>query len=190
MTNANSIASTPSDWFARRWMRWLLVGSVTVNLLIGGLVIGRIIGHPDGERPGMVRDLGFGVYNDALSKDDKQALRRAFLAKAPQFREARKQMRADMAGLLASLRATPFDPADLKAKLDKQNARTAAQLALGQDLIRELLLDMAPEARLAFADRLEERLRHGPGDRGADHGPDHDPDPKAAPPAPKPAPAP
>ena len=44
--------------------------------------------------------------------------------------------------------------------METQRQRVAAQLELGQGLMRDLLVAMTPEARLAFADRLEARLRH------------------------------
>lgn len=164
MSDLNTSGDKAAIKVDRRWWHWAFAASVALNLLVGGWIVGKIIGH-EGARDGMVRDLGFGVFSDALSKEEKQALRQSFFTKAPEFRQARKQMRTDMEALLAALRADPFNSADLEEKLDQQNTRIAAQLALGQQLIRDLLVKMTPEARLAFADRLEDRLRHGPGDR-------------------------
>ena len=49
----------------------------------------------------------------------------------------------------------------LSAVLETQRARLALRLDVGQGLMRDFLLAMSPEARLAFADRLEQRLHHG-----------------------------
>ena len=41
-----------------------------------------------------VRDLGFGPFTEALNREDRAALRQAFLAKAPDLRQARQRVRA------------------------------------------------------------------------------------------------
>jgi hypothetical protein len=51
-----------------------------------------------------------------------------------------------------------------------QQGRMAARLETGQALMRDFLTAMSPEARLAFADRLEDRLSHGGGGDGDDDG--------------------
>lgn len=163
-----------------RALRIALAVSVALNLAVAGLFAGMALHHggfgPD--RDG-VRDLGFGPFTEALSREDRAALRQAFLAKAPDLRQARREMMADQRDLLAALRAEPFDAAKLSEVMAAQQGRMAARLETGQALMRDFLTAMSPEARLAFADRLEERLSHG---RGRDGGGDDDGDKdKAAP---------
>jgi uncharacterized membrane protein len=145
-----------------RGLRIALAVSVAVNLGILGMVAGAWFNHasPNG-RGGDFRDLGFGPFTEALSPADRVALRKAFIAKMPDLREARRAMRQTQQDLLAALRADPFDRARLEAVLVTQSDRSASQLAMGQALLKDLLLQMTPEARLGFADRLEERLSHG-----------------------------
>jgi hypothetical protein len=45
-----------------------------------------------------------------------------------------------------------------------QQDHLAARLALGSDAMRDFLVSLSAQDRLAFADRLEERLLHGPKD--------------------------
>lgn len=144
-----------------RWLHWGLAASVAINLAVAGLVVGTIWRGQVDPRRDFVRDLGFGVYSEALSPEDRKALRQSFRDKMPEFRKARAEMGQDLRDILTALRADPFDPEALKARLATQNQRSAGQLALGQELIRDLMLGMSPDARLAFADRLEDRLRHG-----------------------------
>ena len=59
------------------------------------------------------------------------------------------------------MRADPFDPAALKAALAALEARNAERLELGRTLIETRLIEMSPEERAAFADRLEKGLRRG-----------------------------
>ena len=161
----------PASRNGLRWLHWGLAASVAINLAVAGLVVGAIWRGQDGQRRDFVRDLGFGVYSEALSPEDRKALRQSFREKMPEFRKARVEMGQDLQGILSALRANPFDAEALKARLLTKNQRSAGQLALGQELIRDLMLGMSPEARLAFADRLEGRLRHGKdrsGDKAAD----------------------
>jgi uncharacterized membrane protein len=148
-----------SDKTSKR-LRWALVASLAVNFAVAGMVIGARF-HNDGPRGGFARELNFGAFTEALSHEDRDKLRAAVMAKAPDMRAARRQMREDMAAVLTALRATPFDANALEAALSVQNRRMASQLELGQGLLREFLLSMSAEARSAFADRLEDRLRRG-----------------------------
>lgn len=155
-----------------RGLRWALAISVALNLAVVGGVIGAAINAGEmGPRADFARDLGFGPFTEALKPEERDVLRKAFLARAPELRNARRQNWADMAGLLAALRAEPFDAGRLSELLTAQNQRMAGQLALGQAMMRDFLIEMEPTARRNFADRLEERLRHRRSD-GPDAGPD------------------
>ncbi len=142
-----------------RGLRISLAVSVAINLAVVGLIAGAAFNH--GSPPGRasVRDLGFGPFTEALSRDERNALRRAYLDKAPDLRATGKAIRRDMTDLLAALRADPFDADQLARVLDSQGARLAQQMAVGQQLMRDFFIAMPPEARRAFADRLEAGLR-------------------------------
>lgn len=143
-----------------RGVRIALGVSVALNLLVVGLVAGAVL-RDGGPRERMVRDLDFGPFTEALSREDRAALRRAFLQRSPGMQDMRQQMRQDFRALLAALRAEPFDPDALRGVLVNQQARMAERVSLGQELMLERLSVMAPQERAAFADRLEQRLRHG-----------------------------
>jgi Spy/CpxP family protein refolding chaperone len=143
-------------------LRIALAVSVALNLAVAGLAAGAFFTHggPMG-RGGDVRELGFGPFTEALSRDERDQLRKAFMAKRPEFRQARRDKRQDLQNLLTALRADPFDPAQLQALLGAQSQRLAQQMDLGQNLLSDLLLQMTPEARQAFADRLQQGLQRG-----------------------------
>ena len=158
---------------AGRGLRIALAVSVALNLAVAGLFAGSVLkDHEDGGPRG-VREIGFGPFSEALSHADRKAMRAALIAKMPELRQARQEARQDAQNLLAVLRAVPFDPAQLTALLEAQRARMAGRLEVGQELMRDLLVGMTPEARQAFADRLEKRLQHDPkgGPEGFDAGP-------------------
>ncbi|OYU40041.1 MAG: hypothetical protein CFE33_05590 [Pseudorhodobacter sp. PARRP1] len=145
-----------------RGLRIALAVSVALNLAVAGLFAGSVLkDHEDGGPRG-VREIGFGPFSEALSREDRRALRGALIAKMPELRQARHEARQDAQNLLAVLRATPFDAAQLTAVLEAQRVRMAGRFEVGQSLMRDLLVGMTPEARQAFADRLENRLQHDP----------------------------
>lgn len=144
-----------------RGLRIALGLSLAVNLLILGLVAGAAL-HGPPDRSKMERDLNFGPFAEALRPEDRRALRREILQRAPELRESRDRMRLDLAGLLEALRADPFDPVRLEAVMNAQQERLAGQIALGANVIRDYLTGLDAAERRAFADRLEHSLNRGP----------------------------
>lgn len=138
------------------WTKALLVVSLGLNLLIAGLAAGAFLrdGSPRGGR-----DFGLGPLSEALSREDRKALRAAFLERHPDARADRRAMRAEFDALLAALRADPFDPAALDTALAAVAHRNAELLATGRDLVAARLKAMDAAARIEFADRLESGLR-------------------------------
>jgi uncharacterized membrane protein len=155
MTAADPLATrTP------RWVQALLVLSLAANLMVAGLVAGAWL--RDGPPGATGRDPGFGPFAGALSDDDRRALRRAFLSRMPEMRENRMALRADMQGVLAALRAQPFDAAALDSAMDTALARLGERISVGQTLLFERIAAMDSAERAAFADRLETALARGP----------------------------
>ena len=162
-TNGDMPDKPVSPVSSGRWLRIALAVSLAINLGIGGVVAGAMFRNRGGMHDGMMaRDLGFGPFTEALSKDDRGALRRAFLAKVPELRDGRRAMKKDFSALLEELRAVPFDEVALRDVFDRQNQRNTERLKLGQDLIFDLVVAMTTEARQAFAGRLEAQLARGP----------------------------
>lgn len=156
-----------------RLLRAALAVSVALNLAVAGIVVGSLF-HKDGARgpAAMTRDLGFGPFNEALSPQDRRALREWLQQRAPELRTANAQRRADLVALQAALRADPLVPEDLTRALDTMRARLEGQLTLGHQALGAVILAMPAGERLALAERLERGLRRGAegarGDRSVD----------------------
>lgn len=169
MSPSEPAAPLPSPAPSRRGLKIALAVSVALNLAVLGVVAGAVLrGGP--MRDQMVRDLGFGPFAEALTDTDRVALRRAFMQHSPGLRDLRETMRQDMANVLAALRAAPFDPAALQSALAAQEERLTGQLRLGQELLADRIGAMTEAERLAFADRLEMSLQHGPHGGGPGEG--------------------
>ncbi|MEZ5779271.1 MAG: periplasmic heavy metal sensor [Paracoccaceae bacterium] len=138
-----------------RWLKPALAVSLILNLLVAGIVVGAVAGHHRGDERMSTRDGSFGPYTEALSRSDRSALRRAFLAASPDRAAMRREEAEDYGRLIAALRADPFDPADVEAVIGTQEARLTARVALGRQLLTERIAAMSPAQREAFAERIE-----------------------------------
>ena len=143
-----------------RGIKIALAVSVALNLAVVGLAAGAWL--KDGPTRGMPRDLSFGPFSEALSDEDRRALRKALFDRAPAFRETRAAARAEFAALVAALRADPFDASAVQTALAAIETRYTQRLALGRSLIEARILEMSAEERLAFAERLDKGLRRRP----------------------------
>jgi uncharacterized membrane protein len=142
---------------AGRGVKIALALSLALNLVIAGVVAGAML--RDGPPKGGGRDFGLGPLSESLSREDRKALRQAFLERHPDIREDRREMQADFDALAAALRAEPFDPAAVDAALAAIAARNQSLLDSGRALVAERLKAMTAEDRAAFAERLDERTR-------------------------------
>jgi len=142
-----------------RGVKIALAASVALNLAVAGLAVGAFL--RDGPRGGMPRDMSFGPFSEALDAADRKAIRQSLMGRMGEFREQRQAAKAEFEALLAALRAEPFDPAAMQSALAAIEARNSERLELGRSLIETRLSEMSPEARRAFADRLEAGLRRG-----------------------------
>lgn len=99
--------------------------------------------------------LSFGPFSEALSREDRRALREAFLERLPEFRSNRDAAKAEFAAVLDSLHTDPFEPKAFRFALGAIETRNAERLKFGRSLIETRILEMTAEDRLAFAQRLE-----------------------------------
>ena len=84
-----------------RGLKIALAVSLALNLAVAGLVAGAWLSD-HGPRRDMPRDLSFGPFTEALSPQDRRALRREFLSRVPEFRAARQEARAEFDRLLVA----------------------------------------------------------------------------------------
>jgi uncharacterized membrane protein len=149
-------ATAPSR---RPWAKIVLVLSLGLNLIFLGLVGGAVLRDGPHGRPTTVRDLNFGSLTEALSKTDRDTLRRSFQRAAPDLRGQRREAEGDLAELLTVLRAPDFQREKVHVLFARNNDRAARRQELGQNLVLDLLGAMAPDVRIAFADRLEAAMK-------------------------------
>ncbi len=156
-----------------RGLKIALALSLALNLCAAGVVAGAWLRDGPPHRGG--KDFGLGPLSEALNRDDRKAMRKAFVEHHPDIREGRREAKAEFDAVVTALRAEPFDPVALDTALAAVAARNQSLLDTGRELVAERLKSMSPAERLAFADRLEERLGRD-GKHGSDKDKDNDKD--------------
>lgn len=141
-------------------LRALLFGSLALNLAVVGIGLGVVLNRPDGDnRPPRGRDYAFG-YTGAFTqqqRDDFGAMLRGAFDKT-RAREGGPDVLADYREALNLLREDPFDRAAFNDAVSRQDARAEARQARGRELMVGFIADFPPDARCAYADRLEHRI--------------------------------
>lgn len=146
-----------------RWGRALLFVSLSLNLLIVGMVAGAVyrIGGPpmnNSERPPL-RDLGYGPYGRALSRDDRRDIDSAMAERAGDLNANRDEFRGQIKALLKALRTAPYDGKTVSAIIGAQQERLFQRQDIGRVLLLEQIESMSDDERDDFAKRLARSLR-------------------------------
>ncbi len=141
-----------------RSSRWLLIGSLALNLFfvgtVGALALRHIMAPPqsvEAERP---RTAAARLERLAapLPGADAEKLRAAFRARAAEAENARDALNRAYERIQAALRAQPFDPAQLHtAMADARAARPLYEMVM-QDIFAAGAAGMSPEGRTRLAE--------------------------------------
>ena len=154
----NNTAPEPARARLKGWVKAVFIASITLNLLVGGVILGGVIRHDRHPPRTVVSDISMGPFTQALSNEDRQARRRAAQAESTGVRAMRQAAREADAQLLAALRAEPWDEAAVQDVLAGQRDRLLQRWELGQRLMLGRVAEMSPDERHAFADRLEQAM--------------------------------
>lgn len=150
---------------ASRGFKILLALSLAANLAVLGVVAGAALKmRHDDQRSTAARDIAYGPFTEALSRDQRRALFKGMSERGGNLRQAREEFRSDVAALAGSLRRNPFDPDDFRRRLMQQGARVETRAGEGRQALADLVTTMPEAERLQFAERLEQAMerRHRP----------------------------
>jgi uncharacterized membrane protein len=150
-------------------VRWVLIVSLALNLAVVGLVAGAALRgeHRGGAvderaRAMQSRDFGFGPYVAALDPSERRVIGRAFIGKAGRPDKAHSAAQAQFEAVLDALDAEPFDAEGFRSEMLVQLKGLANLQRIGADVIVEHVASMTPEARAAYAVRLDQALKRPP----------------------------
>lgn len=147
----------------RRSVRMLLIGSLAVNLLVAGLVVGAAVAHwRDDDGP---RRADFGLTSPltrALDHADRRAIGKAIRKHHRQSGAPRGAPSEEYRDVVRLLRAVPLDVAAMQDILVVQRKSAGTRHQAAQVLWLRQLEQMSDAERVAYADRLDEILKRGP----------------------------
>jgi uncharacterized membrane protein len=147
-----SASDKPVRRGAPGWMKLVLILSLTVNLLIAGVVIGRWLAGD--ERPrGVDRTIGWMVR--VIPEERREMAEAYFDAARPQLEAARAERMDQFGAVLQAIRTEPFDPAALGSAMTATLETRSSQRAIVYDRFATLLAQLTPEERAGIADRME-----------------------------------
>ncbi|QFU09739.1 hypothetical protein PARPLA_00698 [Rhodobacteraceae bacterium THAF1] len=135
----------------RLW-RFVLIGSLALNLAVAGVVLGQVFDGPDRDRGPRMGGPAAPLVR-ALDKPDRQALVDDLRA-GPRGPRGR-----GLESVLEALRAIPFDPEALQIAFAEARRIGDARVARTEAALIDRLTQMSPEARDAYADRLAKSFR-------------------------------
>ena len=143
-----------------QWMRWVLVISLALNLLIVGAAAGWMLkgGKHGRHHPSRLDHIG-GPMTRALSHEDRHAIRSEMRKAFRKENGPRAQQRALIRQIVEELRKDPFNPEVVAAHMTSQRDILNQRLSLGQSLLLDRLSAMDTAERSEFADRLEDNMK-------------------------------
>lgn len=144
----------PSPPRSPLWLRLTLIGSLTLNLLVVGIVAGAVIRGPFlAGRDASEGALPLRAIHGALPEGERRALRRDLIGKRATFRGSRRELRALRADLATAV-ADPYDRAAVEAVFARYQAVLRRTEAVAFETVLTRLDGMDAAARAAFAERL------------------------------------
>lgn len=150
MVDQNGIPKKPS----RLW-RIVLVVSLALNLAVVGLVVGITASGRLGDGPPRNFELNLGPMARALEPQERREIGKA-------LRSDRSLRNFDLRGrvddMVVALQAEPFDAEVLRGLMAEQSHRMQDLQSDAQAALMDQIVDMTPERRAEFADRLRDEM--------------------------------
>ena len=147
-------------------LRWLLIGSLALNLFLGGIYVGHWVGAwrggPDGAA-GHVRALRFHLRPmlENLPEASREQAEAVMERHRDPIRGAVRAMRQSRREVRDALLAEPVDEARLDRALAETRERAAASQAAMHAAMTEFARELPPEARRKLAENLGRHGRRG-----------------------------
>lgn len=135
-------------------LRWLLIASLAVNLLVAGLAAGSALRVWGGGKPPGASVLQLGPFLRALPREDRQAIGDVIREQLPDRRDSGREV---MDQALALLEAETFDPEAFAMTLrGARDERREAQDA-AFEVFMARITEMTAQERQAYAQALRDR---------------------------------
>ena len=143
-----------------RVVKLILVLSLGINLVIGGMAIGlwSFDKHKRPASPDAVAFLSF-----ALPKEHRDALREQLIGRRAELRANRAALADMRRQMVVALEAEPFDISAVEEILARQRQRFLALGELAHSALLERIEMLTPEGRAIYVESLKGKEAHNPG---------------------------
>lgn len=147
-------------------MRWLLLGSLTLNLIFAGAAGASFIRHSSAVPLEPVTHMTHGAEHrldriaTTLPEPDAQIMRSFIRAQGAKVVAAQANLRLSQEDLRTSLRAEPFNPAAVRAAMAETSAARDNFDQVLQEVIASAAAKMSPVGRSKLADWPPPRPEH------------------------------
>lgn len=149
--------ANPQKTGGRRWIKGVLVASLALNLLFVGAVGSAFLKHGKGHKHHGGYSKMSGPLTHALSPEDKKKVRKRLHEAYEKNGAGFRQYKEEKTKLIAVLKAEPFDVEAARTHLDQMHNVVSSRLLQGREVLLERLVEMSPEERAAFAERLRKK---------------------------------
>lgn len=144
----------------QRYRKYLLVGSLALNFLVIGAVIGTLLSDGPRKLRAPQGEFEVGPFTRALGEEDKQTVQKNLRDKiSERGHDDRRKARELLLELIEAIRADPFDPERVLAQFKSMNQLGESRRVQGESALVEAISKMSAEDRIAYADRLENQFR-------------------------------
>ncbi len=138
-----------------RRLRWAMVVSLGINLLVLGAVAGAYLaGGAPAPRHMDMRGAGPASFMGALRAGDRRAIAEMMRDRGMAIKEDRRRAQADFDEMLRLLKAESFDAQAVEAIMTRQNEEARERRRLAQQAFLEHLTRLPAVERRAMAERL------------------------------------
>ncbi|GBQ27263.1 periplasmic heavy metal sensor [Gluconacetobacter sacchari] len=133
-----------------RARRWLVVGSLLLNLFLVAVVGGQYLRHRQGNAPVLMRVLQH--MTSRLDARDAEAFRTVLRQEAPRYAQAQENLARARAEIDRQLLAPHFDPEATRAAMQQWRAAWNVFVGTFSDALVEALGRLSPQGRRALVD--------------------------------------
>ena len=156
------------SWLPKLKSRWwtLLLGlSLMVNLLIGGMVVGRLSGRGDMERLAGVSYVQLipRRFLQELPRERRKEMMEIIRQNRPDLRNLREASEASSVKLADVLEKENFSLDDVRGTIREFTTGTESLAAKGGDVVVDIVAKLTPEERKTLATAIRERGERGKG---------------------------
>lgn len=145
-----------------RWMRIALLVSLSLNLAVGGLLLGAAFRDDPETHRRAGRDVAAAPFIMAFAPEDRRAVIGELREQASSLFQNRQDLRERFEALMVAITAPEFDREAVAALMSKQREVATLRQSIGEQAVLDRIEAMSQAEREAYAERLRTSLKRRP----------------------------